>query len=154
MPARMRVSPCISTAPNPLADKRITTPGTPPSRTSKLDPMPTTMTGTSAGKFFKKNARSASSAGWNITCAGPPTRNHVNLLISAFAVSRPRISSLHGRKVGSRSGKAMIKHLQELPAHLATHKPKPLYYLHPATSRNHQRSLLSQQSKQDLKGLQ
>ena len=44
-PAQMRWAPSTSTLPKPFADSRTTTPSTPPSRTSRLEPTPTTVTG-------------------------------------------------------------------------------------------------------------
>ena len=73
-PARGRLgSTAMSWKPLP---SRITTPGTPPSRTSRLEPSPTTMTGMSRRQIPPGIAReSASSAGLNSASAGPPVRN-------------------------------------------------------------------------------
>ena len=68
-PARMRVGEIASASPNPLADSRMTKPGMPPSRTRRLEPMPTTVSGTSSGTALRKAARSSSSAGWNSASA-------------------------------------------------------------------------------------
>ena len=57
----------ISTKPRP---SRMTTPRTPPSRTSRFEATPITVTGTSAGLAARKAARSSGSAGRNITSAG------------------------------------------------------------------------------------
>ncbi len=52
VPARMRMpSTVTSLKPRP---SRITTPGTPPSRTIRLEPSPITITGMSAGRFCRK----------------------------------------------------------------------------------------------------
>ena len=56
----------------------MTTPAMPPSRTSRFEPTPMTVTGTSGFSFSRKSARSSASAGWNRSSAGPPTRNQVN----------------------------------------------------------------------------
>src|SRR5690606_26894489 len=73
---------------------RITTPRTPPSLTSRLEPTPITCTGISRGRFFRNSARSASSSGLKRTSAGPPTWNQVIFERSEFARSRPRTAGI------------------------------------------------------------
>ena len=51
-PARMRSPGSTFTSPKPRPS-RITTPGTPPSRTIRLEPTPITVTGISAGRFAR-----------------------------------------------------------------------------------------------------
>ena len=59
--------------------KRITTPGTPPSRTSRLEPTPITVTGTSAGLASRKASKSSRSAGRNRPRPGRRRRNQVTV---------------------------------------------------------------------------
>ena len=93
VPARdaMSASTSMSLKPRP---SRITTPGTPPSRTIRLEPAPITVTGISAGRLRRKYARSFSSSGMKNACAGPPTRNQVNSASGWLARSRPRNSGM------------------------------------------------------------
>ena len=53
VPARMRVPSSTFTSPKPRPS-RMTTPGTPPSRTIRLEPSPMTVTGISAGNRPRK----------------------------------------------------------------------------------------------------
>jgi hypothetical protein len=97
-PTRIR-APSGSMRAKPLPS-RSTTPSMPPSRTSRLEPTPITVSGTSAGSTARKSARSASSSGRNMISAGPPTPNQVMPASGADAVSRPRTggsSSISGR---------------------------------------------------------
>src|SRR3954447_23194067 len=73
-----------------LRPSRTTTPAIPPSRTSRFEPTPIVVTGTSRGSAARKAAKSSASAGRNSTSAGPPTRNQVNGPIGASSVRRPR----------------------------------------------------------------
>ena len=66
--ARHRCRRCaISTKPRP---RRITTPSMPPSRTSRFEATPITVTGTSVGLRARKPARSSISAGRNMISRG------------------------------------------------------------------------------------
>ena len=49
--------------PKPLAERRITAPGTPPSRTRRLEPTPMTTTGIAQSIRCRNSDRSSSSAG-------------------------------------------------------------------------------------------
>ena len=89
VPASIWLFSSNSSPPNPRPS-RITTPGTPPSRTSVLDPTPSTVTGTSAGVAARNAARSSSSAGVNNTSAGPPVRNQVKSASGNSGSNRPR----------------------------------------------------------------
>ena len=81
-------------------------PGMPPSRTIRLEPTPTTQTGSSRGKCVRKYARSSSSDGVNSTCAGPPTRNQVSSASDWFG-QKPAAQVRHrGFKIGCDVGKA------------------------------------------------
>ena len=82
----------------------MTTPSSPPSRIRRFEPSPMTVTRMSAGRFLRKNARSASSAGWKNSCAGPPTRNQVISLSGWLGISRPRTSEIQGAKLGMQVG--------------------------------------------------
>src|SRR3569623_1924867 len=53
VPART-VSPSAATEPKARGDKRMTTPSTPPSRTIRFEPTPTTYTGISLGSLERK----------------------------------------------------------------------------------------------------
>src|SRR6476659_7263718 len=109
VPARMRQPSSTLTSPKPRP-RRTPTPGTPPSRTIRLEPSPTTTTGISAGRCARKSARSASSSGMNNTCAGPPTRNQVSSASDWFGMSRPRRLGMRAFRSGTRSGKVMAMH--------------------------------------------
>src|SRR5215470_9673487 len=111
-PARIRAPGSAATLPNPRPS-RITTPGTPPSRTMRLEPRPTTVTGTSAGRCVRKHDKSCSSSGTNRSCAGPPTRNHVNSASGWLGTSRPRNCDICALRAGKISGKVI---------HLSTYK--------------------------------
>src|SRR5262249_44230270 len=106
VPARIRQSSSTLTSPKPRP-RRMTTPGTPPSRTIRLEPSPMTTTGISAGRWARKSARSASSSGMNRTCAGPPTRNQVSSASDWFAISRPRSAGMRALRSATRSGNIM-----------------------------------------------
>src|SRR6516164_9965688 len=106
VPARIREPSSTFTSPKPRP-RRMTTPGTPPSRTIRLEPSPMTTTGISAGRWARKSARPASSSGMNRTCAGPPTRNQVSSASDWFAISRPRSADMRALRSAMRSGKIM-----------------------------------------------
>ena len=56
--------------------ERISTPGRPPSRMSRLEPRPITVSGRSGGRFAKKQRQIRfSRRARNRSCAGPPVRN-------------------------------------------------------------------------------
>ena len=75
------VSPSVAEQEN-ARPKRITRPRMPPSRTSRLLPLPTTVTGTSQRRARSRAAFSSStSEGSAIQSAGPPTRRVVYRLI-------------------------------------------------------------------------
>ena len=82
-PTQSRSSSMSTSASGPA--KRSTTPSMPPSRTRRLEATPIGVTGTSAGLSRRKALRSAASAGWNTTSAGPPTRSQVRGAIGTRA---------------------------------------------------------------------
>src|SRR5499427_7698064 len=106
VPARIRQPSSTLTSPKPRP-RRTTMPGTPPSRTIRFEPSPTTTTGISAGRWTRKSARSASSSGMYRTCAGPPTRNQVSSASDWFAIKRPRSAGMRALSSATRSGKIM-----------------------------------------------
>src|SRR5215208_7067989 len=106
VPARTRWSSSILMSENPRP-RRITTPGTPPSRTIRFEPSPITVTGMSLGSAPRKYARSSSSSGMNKTCAGPPTRNQVSGASGSFGSSRPRSLDSFCLRSKTMSGKLM-----------------------------------------------
>src|SRR5947209_7896818 len=110
-PARMRPPASTLTSPKPRP-RRMTTPGTPPSRTIRFEPSPMTTTGIAAGRWARKSARSASSSGMNRTCAGPPTRNQVSSASDWFAIKRPRSVGMRPLSSATRSGDIMATRAQ------------------------------------------
>ena len=100
-PARIRVPPHRIAAKG--RPRRIVTPGIPPSRTSRFEPTPITVTAMSAGSARRNSARSSRSAGSNRISAGPPTRNHSSRASGTFSRSEPRTA---GRRSSVRAGAA------------------------------------------------
>src|SRR5687768_9802061 len=74
---------------------RTTTPGTPPSRTIRLEPTPTGMTGTDGSSSRRKRAKSSTSLGRTSHSAGPPVRNQMK------SASEPLGSTLPSRRGSS-----------------------------------------------------
>ena len=105
----------------PRGDNLITTPGMPPSRTIRLEPTPTVVTGMSGGSRERKYARSSASTGVNSACAGPPTRNQVSGASGSLASSRPRSCGIAACSSGVMSGKLMITPV--LSIRPAAHRP-------------------------------
>ncbi len=97
-PARTR-APSTAIFPN-AAGSRITTPGIPPSRTSRFEPTPITLTRVSGERAYKKVARSSASAGRNSTSAGPLGAKPDEILERRIL----GIGSTHGRERHRRSG--------------------------------------------------
>ena len=88
-PQRRVVSSSCSIFANGLP-RRTTTPGTPPSRTMRLEPRPSAITGTSRVELAAGNAtRSSSSAGSNSHSALPPLLNQTSGASGALGVSSP-----------------------------------------------------------------
>src|SRR5262252_8125756 len=106
-PAQMRAPSSTAMSLNPRPS-RTATPGTPPSRTMRLEPRLMTMTGISGGSCARTYDRSCSSSGMNNTCAGPPTRNHVSSANCWLAMSRPRRSGRRERRSGRMSGNTTV----------------------------------------------
>ena len=68
---------------------RTTTPGTPPSRTIRLEPRPSAITGVVGSRLRRNCCRSARSFGSNSHSALPPDLNHTSGASGALAVSLP-----------------------------------------------------------------
>ena len=77
----------------------MTTPLTPPSRTSKFEPTPITVSGTLAPRFFRNDCKSASSLGRNKTSAGPPVRNQIRFAKAASSKYWPLTFGRVSRRV-------------------------------------------------------
>ena len=127
VPADTRWPSSIAISPKPRPS-RITTPATPPSRTMRLEPRPTAVTGTSAGSCASRAAKSSVSCGVNSTCAGPPTRNQVSSASGWLARSRPRrpgIRAQFGNGSGRSCGFRRMAHGGYLLPDIE-HDPRPL----------------------------
>ena len=88
-PQRKVVSSSRSIFANGLP-RRTTTPGTPPSRTMRLEPRPSAITGTSGSSSRRNWTRSSSSLGSNSHSALPPLLNQTSGASGALGVSLPR----------------------------------------------------------------